>query len=103
LKPELKSPIHLCQRIPQPRSCGLIEAAARHGRSGCGCRRIPQPHSRGLNGTDDSDLDMLVDFRAPVGLKQGIGDAIGLAVDLVMKETLKRRIGQRILSEAVML
>jgi hypothetical protein len=58
---------------------------------------------------EDSDPDVSVDFRAPVGLmefvglKQEIGDAIGLAVDLVMKETLKRRIGQGILSEAVML
>ena len=58
---------------------------------------------------DDSDLDLLVEFRNPVGLmelvglKQDIGDAMGLEVDLVMKETLKRKIGQRILSEVVML
>jgi predicted nucleotidyltransferase len=36
------------------------------------------------------------------GLKQDIGEAIGLEIDLVMKESLKRRIGQQILSEVVM-
>jgi hypothetical protein len=56
-----------------------------------------------------SDLDLLVDFDAPiglmeiVGLKNDISDAIGLDVDLIMKDRLKPRIGRRILSEVVML
>ncbi|HLY05084.1 MAG TPA: nucleotidyltransferase family protein [Rhizomicrobium sp.] len=53
-----------------------------------------------------SDVDVLVDFDAPiglmefVGLRNDIGDAIGLHVDLVMKES---RTGRRVLSEVVML
>jgi predicted nucleotidyltransferase len=59
--------------------------------------------------TDASDLDILVDLGPGiglielVGLQQELGDALGLKVDLVIKNALKRRIGQRILSEAVML
>jgi predicted nucleotidyltransferase len=37
------------------------------------------------------------------GLQQDLSDALGVKVDLVMKDALKRGIGQRILSEAVML
>ena len=40
---------------------------------------------------------------ALVGLKQDLSDATGLVVDVVTSDTLKRRIGRRILSEAVML
>jgi predicted nucleotidyltransferase len=59
--------------------------------------------------TDNSDLDVLVDLGEGiglfelVGLRQDLSDALGLEVDLVMKDALKRRIGQRILSEVVML
>jgi predicted nucleotidyltransferase len=59
--------------------------------------------------TDRSDLDILVDLGRGIGLmrlaglQQELSDALGLKVDLVMKDTLKRHIGQRILSEAVML
>jgi len=59
--------------------------------------------------TDASDLDILVDLGPGIGLielaglQQELGDALGLKVDLVIKDALKRRIGQRILSEAVML
>ena len=37
------------------------------------------------------------------GLQHELSDALGLKVDLVMKDALKRGIAQRILSEAVML
>ena len=57
----------------------------------------------------DSDLDVLVELGDPVGvmelvgLKQDLSDAIGIEVDLVTKDALKHRIGQRILAEVVML
>jgi uncharacterized protein len=59
--------------------------------------------------TDASDLDIIVDLGGGIGLlelaglQQDLSDALGVRVDLVMKDALKRRIGQRILSEAVML
>ncbi|MBI5162960.1 MAG: nucleotidyltransferase family protein [Magnetospirillum sp.] len=54
---------------------------------------------------EDSDLDVLVDLGDGVtlidyvGLQLELSDALGLKVDLANKKTLKRRIGQRILSE----
>jgi predicted nucleotidyltransferase len=59
--------------------------------------------------TDASDLDILVDLGTGIGLielaglQQELSDTLGLKVDLVIKDSLKRRIGQRILSEAVIL
>ena len=59
--------------------------------------------------TEDSDIDVLVEFDGPiglldvVGLKLDLSDRLGLPVDLVMKDGLKPRIGRRILSEVVML
>jgi uncharacterized protein len=59
--------------------------------------------------TEASDLDVIVDLDEGIGLlelaglQQDLSDALGVRVDLVMKDALKRRIGQRILSEAVML
>jgi predicted nucleotidyltransferase len=59
--------------------------------------------------TDGSDLDILVHLDEGVGLfelaglQQDLSDSLGVKVDLVMKDALKRRIGRRILSEAVML
>jgi predicted nucleotidyltransferase len=58
---------------------------------------------------EGSDLDILVDLDDGIGLielaglQQDLSDALGVRVDLVMKDALKRGIGQRILSEAVML
>jgi uncharacterized protein len=58
---------------------------------------------------DDSDLDILVDLdraiglMALVGLKQDLSDTIEIEVDLVTKDSLERRTGQRILSEVVIL
>ncbi|MDE2266815.1 MAG: nucleotidyltransferase family protein [Alphaproteobacteria bacterium] len=57
----------------------------------------------------DSDLDILVELGDGiglmefVGLKQELSDAIGLEVDLVSRDALKPRVGQRILAELVML
>lgn len=54
---------------------------------------------------EDSDLDVLVELGDGitlidyVGLQLELSDALGLKVDLANKKTLKRRIGQRILSE----
>jgi len=59
--------------------------------------------------TKDSDLDVVVDLADGIGLldlaglQHELSDALGLKVDLVMKDALKRGIAQRILSEAVML
>ncbi len=59
--------------------------------------------------TETSDLDVLVEpgegmgLFALAGLQQDLSDALGIKVDLVMKDALKRRIGRRILSEVVML
>jgi predicted nucleotidyltransferase len=54
-----------------------------------------------------SDLDLLVTFYDPPGLLEFIelenylSDLLGVKVDLVMREALKPRIGERILSEVV--
>jgi predicted nucleotidyltransferase len=59
--------------------------------------------------TEASDLDVLVDLGEGIGLlelaglQQDLGDALGVKVDLVMKDALKRRIGRRIMSEVVTL
>jgi hypothetical protein len=55
----------------------------------------------------DSDLDILVSFaHAPgllrfVELENYLTDLLGLKVDLVMRESLKPHLGQRVLSEVV--
>jgi uncharacterized protein len=57
--------------------------------------------------TPESDLDVLVTFDQTPGLLRYIeleyhlSDLLGVKVDLVTKDALKPRIGQRILSEAV--
>lgn len=54
-----------------------------------------------------SDLDVLVDFTEPVSLlkfiemENYISENIGLKVDLVMKDSLKPRIGSHIIKEVV--
>ncbi len=56
---------------------------------------------------EDSDLDVLVEFEEPVGLlkfqelEEKLSQGTGLKVDLVMRNTLRPRIGTRILDEAV--
>jgi predicted nucleotidyltransferase len=55
----------------------------------------------------DSDLDLLVTFYEPpsllkfVELENYLSDVLGIKVDLVMKDALKPRIGERILAEVV--
>ena len=56
--------------------------------------------------TKDSDLDLLVTFDEDptlfkfVALENHLSDMLSVKVDLVMKESLKPRIGKRILAEA---
>ena len=55
----------------------------------------------------DSDLDVLIEFAEEPGLfafielEDYLSSLLGVKVDLVMKDTLKPRIGQRILDEVV--
>ncbi len=55
----------------------------------------------------DSDLDILVEFIKPISLfrfielENFLSDELGIKVDLVMKKTLKPRIGKRILEEVI--
>ena len=56
---------------------------------------------------EDSDLDLLVTFQKTpsllkyIELENYISDLVGIKVDLVMRDALKPRIGERILSEVV--
>jgi hypothetical protein len=56
----------------------------------------------------DSDLDVLVSFREPPGLlkfvelENYLSDTLGIKIDLVMQDALKPHIGQRILSEVLL-
>ncbi len=58
-------------------------------------------------GTDDSDVDVLVEFSRPIGmfkfleLEERLARALGHKVDLVSKKALKQHIGARILAEVV--
>jgi len=58
---------------------------------------------------EGSDLDVLVEFHETPGLfkfielENHLTDLLGVRVDLVMKDALKPRIGQRILQEVVAL
>ena len=55
----------------------------------------------------NSDLDILVTFSKPpslfkfVRLENHLSDTLGVKVDLVMKDSLKPKIGQHILREAI--
>jgi predicted nucleotidyltransferase len=55
----------------------------------------------------DSDLDVLVTFgKAPslltfIAIENYLSDLLGVKVDLVMKDSLKQKIGERILREAI--
>lgn len=55
----------------------------------------------------DSDLDILVTYREVptllgfIALENNLSDLLGLRVDLVMKDSLKPKIGQQILREAI--
>lgn len=55
----------------------------------------------------DSDLDILVEFAEPISLfkfielENFLSGELGIKVDLVMKKSLKPRIGKRILEEVM--
>jgi uncharacterized protein len=55
----------------------------------------------------DSDVDVLVEFDAAPGffkfieLEDELSRLVGMKVDLVMKHALRRRIGRRVLADAV--
>lgn len=57
----------------------------------------------------DSDIDLLVDLGKPpridlldlVNLERYLTDALGIEVDIAVKNSLRKRIGQRILNEVV--
>ena len=57
----------------------------------------------------NSDLDILVTFRkAPslltfIAIENYLSDLLGVKVDLVMKDSLKLKIGQQILREAILI
>ena len=57
--------------------------------------------------TDDSDIDLLVDFEEPVGifnflrLKYFLEEMLGSSVDLVTRDALKDRLRERILKETI--
>jgi predicted nucleotidyltransferase len=56
---------------------------------------------------EDSDLDILVTFKEVpslltfIAIENYLSDLLGIKVDLVMKDSLKPKIGQRILQEAI--
>ncbi|RPJ22877.1 MAG: DNA polymerase III subunit beta [Chloroflexi bacterium] len=55
----------------------------------------------------DSDLDVLITFKEDpslltfIAIENYLSDLLGVKVDLVMKDSLKPKIGERILQEAV--
>jgi uncharacterized protein len=55
----------------------------------------------------DSDLDVLVTFKEDpslltyIAIENYLSDLLGIKVDLVMKDSLKPKIGQRILREVI--
>lgn len=56
--------------------------------------------------TNNSDLDLLVEFSQPVGwgfftLERFLEQAVGLPVDLVTKNALKERIKETILNQVI--
>ena len=59
----------------------------------------------------DSDVDILIELERPprisliglVELEHYLSDVLGLRVDLAIKKNLRKRIGERILSEVVTL
>jgi len=57
--------------------------------------------------SEESDIDILVEFEAPIGffkfleLEEHLEKLLGMKVDLVSKKALKPRIGKRIIEEAI--
>lgn len=57
--------------------------------------------------TSTSDLDVLVEFDRPISLYRQVeledllGERLGVKVDLVPRRALRRRLGERVLQEAM--
>lgn len=57
--------------------------------------------------TPQSDIDILIDYKDGTsiltlgGLQYMLSDLFNIKVDLVMKKTLKKRVGEQILSEVI--
>jgi predicted nucleotidyltransferase len=59
--------------------------------------------------TDESDVDVLIDLNTDsslslidlIELEYALGDLIGRKADVVIRDTLRKRIGRRILEEVV--
>ena len=57
--------------------------------------------------TETSDIDILIDYKPETsiltlgGLQNMLSEIFNMKVDIVMKKTLKRRIGKHILSEVI--
>lgn len=89
LKQKLKQQLPLLVDRYQVESLGMFGSYVRREESG------------------ESDLDLLVTFSEPpsllrfIELENYLSDTLGVKVDLVMKDALKPRIGERILSELV--
>jgi hypothetical protein len=57
----------------------------------------------------DSDVDILIELERPpkigliglIELQERLGDLLGVPADVVVRSTLRKRIGQRILAEVV--
>lgn len=91
------------QRIRRDIRKHLPELSRRYGIRSLG---LFGSYARGVQ-RPGSDLDLLVEFDAPIGLlrfaelERRLSEAAGVKVDLVMKSALKARIGRRILEEVV--
>ena len=83
----------------------ILDLAARHGARDV---RVFGSLARG-EGTENSDLDLLVELEAGrslldlVGLKQDLEDLLHLPVDVVTERALSPYLRERVLSEAVLL
>jgi predicted nucleotidyltransferase len=81
----------------------VIDCAARRGASNV---RVFGSVARGED-TDESDVDLLVDLSSDVslvglsGLTREIGEIVGVEVDVVPADSLKRAIRERVLAEAI--
>jgi len=78
----------------------VIEAAARRGASNV---RVFGSVARGVE-TEQSDVDLLVDLDADVGLAglaREIGDVLGADVDVVPADSLKPAMRDQVLAEAI--
>lgn len=58
------------------------------------------------NNTEESDLDLLVEFSKPVGwdfftLEKYLEEKLGIPIDLVTKNALKERIKEQILNQVI--